>query len=234
VTLFADLDERRCIFATPGRDAATVEQFVADLSAHGGAPDNVVEVCQDMSETYFSGVLEHLPQAEITFDRYHVKAQLSEAVDKVRRAERREHGELLKGSRYLWLRRPENLSDKQRARLDELLRAPLKTTRAYNWALKFDAAYELPIDEAEHYLRAWVRGAKRSRLEPIIDFARLVEDHWLGIIRWYESRVSNGLLEGLNSLVQAAKRRARGYRSTRNYIAMIYLTVGKLDMRLPT
>ncbi|MFN2445119.1 MAG: transposase [Vicinamibacterales bacterium] len=55
---------------------------------------------------------------------------------------------------------------------------------------------------------------------------------WLGIIRWFASRVTNGLLEGLNSLVQAAKRCARGYRSTRNYIAMTYLTVGKLDLHV--
>jgi len=161
---------------------------------------------------------------------YHVKAQLTKAVDEVRRGERAEHGELLNRSRYLWLRNPSSLSDRQRERLDELLRHPLKTARAYRWMLKFDHAYELPADEAEHYLRAWCRGAKRSRLRPIVNFARMVEEYWLGIIRWFESRITNGLLEGLNSLVQAAKRRARGYRSTRNYIAMIYLTVGKLDL----
>jgi transposase len=122
------------------------------------------------------------------------------------------------------------LTDRQRDRLDELLRHRLKTARAYRWMLKFDHVYELPAGEAEHYLRTWCRGAKRSRLGPIIDFARMVEEYWLGIIRWFESRITNGLLEGLNSLVQAAKRRARGYRSTRNYIAMIYLTVGKLDL----
>ena len=57
----------------------------------------------------------------------------------------------------------------------------------------------------------------------------MIEEYWLGVTRWFVSRITNGLLEGLNSLVQAAKRRARGYRSTRNYIAMIYLTVGRLD-----
>jgi transposase len=71
-----------------------------------------------------SGALEHLPEAEITFDRYHVKAQLTKAVDQVRRAERAEHGELLKRSRYLWLRNPTRLTDRQRDRLDELLRHP--------------------------------------------------------------------------------------------------------------
>jgi transposase len=230
VTVFADIDRGAAIFATAGRDADTYEAFVADLEAHGGEAEQIVEVCQDMSEAFLSGALEHLPAAEITFDRYHVKAQLTKAVDQVRRAERAEHGELLKHSRYLWLRRPANLTDRQRDRLDALLRHPLKTARAYRWMLKFDHVYQLPPEEAEHYLRAWCRGARRSRLEPIIAFADLVEEYWLGIVRWFESRITNGLLEGLNSLVQAAKRRARGYRSTRNYIAMIYLTVGKLDI----
>jgi len=230
VSVFADIDRRAAIFVTPGRDAGTYRGFVDDLKAHGGDPAQISEVCQDLSEAFLSGALEHLPAAEITFDRYHVKAQLTKAVDEVRRGERAEHGELLNRSRYLWLRNPSSLSDRQRERLDELLRHPLKTARAYRWMLKFDHAYELPADEAEHYLRAWCRGAKRSRLRPIVNFARMVEEYWLGIIRWFESRITNGLLEGLNSLVQAAKRRARGYRSTRNYIAMIYLTVGKLDL----
>jgi transposase len=233
VTIFADLDRKRAIFATPGRDAQTVRAFTADLRAHGGHPDQIQEVCQDMSEAYLIGVLEELQEAEITFDRYHVKALLNKAVDDVRRVERGEHAQTLKRSRYLWLRRPENLTEKQRVRLDELLKLPLKTARAYNWALRFEQVYDLDAVEADPYLRRWLAGAKRSRLQPIIDFAYMVEDHWPGILRWFESQISNGLLEGLNSLVQSAKRRARGYRSTRNYIAMIYLTVGKLDMALP-
>jgi transposase len=234
VTLFADLDERRCVFATPGRDAATVERFAQDLRAHGGHPDQVTEVCQDMSEPYLIGVLEQLQEAEITFDRYHIKAQLNKVVDQVRIAERQEHRDTLKRSRYLWLRRPENLSKKQRARLDVLLELPLETARAYNWALRFEQVYDLTGEEAGAYLRHWIDGVQRSAIAPLIDFAAMVEDHWPGVLRWFESRISNGLLEGLNSLVQSAKRRARGYRSTRNYIAMIYLTVGKLNMALPT
>ena len=222
------------MFATPGRDAESGSRFVAELRAQGGEPEQLSEVCQEMSEPYLFGVLGKLLQAEISFDRYQVKAQLAQAVDQVGRGERKQQAELLKGSRYLWLRRPEKLNDKQRAGLDALLQQPLQTVRAYNWALKFDAVYELTGAEAEHYLRAWARGAVRSRLQPLIDSAHLVQAHWTGIHRWFQSRVSNGLREGLNSLVQAAKRRARGYRSTRNYIAMIYLTVGKLNLDLPT
>ena len=76
-------------------------------------------------------MFEHLAAAEITFDRYHVKAQLTRAVDEVRRAERSEHAELLRHTRYLWLRNPRNLSDRQAQRLGELLRMPLPTGRAY-------------------------------------------------------------------------------------------------------
>ncbi len=77
VSIFADLDEGRAIFATEGRDAAVYKRFVSDLEAHGGSAAQITEVCQDMSQSFLAGALEHLPEAQITFDRYHVKAQLS-------------------------------------------------------------------------------------------------------------------------------------------------------------
>jgi transposase len=231
VSVFADLDQARVVFATPGREANTYRRFAEDLAAHGGRAEQVREVCQDMSEAYLAGALKHLPCAEITFDRYHIKAQLTKAVDEVRKAERHEHADLLRHSRYLWLRNPANLTENQCQRLAELMRHPLKTARAYRWMLRFDAVYLInEPDQAAAYLRAFTRGARHSRLAPIIHFAQMVDEYWLGIVNWWHSRISNGLLEGLHSLVQAAKRRARGYRSTRNYIAMIHLTAGKLDI----
>lgn len=230
VSVFADLERRRVVYAIPGRDAPVVAGFAAELRAHGGAPEQIAEVCQDMSAAYRDGVAEHLPDAQITFDRFHLVKLLSEAVDQVRRTERAEQGALLRGSRYLWLRRPENLSARQRVRLDGLLGAPLRTVRAYRWRLSFDAIFDLPPAIAPMALERWRRGAMRSRLEPIKRFARTVAEHREGILRWRTTKISNGLLEGLHSLVQAAKRRARGYRSTENYIAMIYLVAGKLEL----
>ncbi len=102
--------------------------------------------------------------------------------------------------------------------------------RAYTLAQQFDSFYELTDpDTAEEYLRRWIAEVDASGLKPLIAFGRMLEDHWLGVIRWHHSRVSNGLLESLNSLIQAAKRRARGYRTNRNFIAMIYLIVGNLN-----
>jgi len=149
----------------------------------------------------------------------------------VRREEAPDRSELRR-TRYLWLKRPAKLTARQRADLAWLrVRSRgLRTARAYTWKLAFEAFYEHPAEEAEAYLERWWQGAVRSRLEPIKAFAYTVDDHWEGVVRWHRTRISNGVLEGINSLVQAAKRRARGYRTTRNLIAMIYLIAGKLEM----
>ena len=92
---------------------------------------------------------------------------------------------------------------------------------------------DLDPEQAHGYLRSWCYGAKRSRLQPIKDFVKLVETHWDGIVGWHDSRISNGLLEGTNSLIQAAKARARGYRSKTKMITIIYLIAGKLPNPSP-
>src|SRR5487761_1083592 len=231
VSVFCDLDpsERRAVFVTEGRDQQTVEQFAGFLADRGGDPGNITEVCQDMSGAYLAGVREHLKNAEVTFDRFHVKQKLSEAIDEVRRGEAKEHKELLKSTRYLWLKRPANLTARQQDWLDQLLTQPLATVCAYEHALRFDDFYQLDADAAEEYLRRWIEEVRSTDIEPLHAFADTLEAHWQGVIRWHHSLVSNGLLEGLNSLIQASKRRARGYRSNRNFIAMIYLIVGKLN-----
>ena len=185
---------------------------------------------QESDEVQAIPVELHRPQ--IVFDRFHVIAKANEAVDEVRRIESKTRPEL-KRSRYVWLKNESNLTVKQREKLTWLTRPSmqLKTTRAARWRDDFNGLYEQPTrDEAETYLRRWCYGAKRSRLEPIKEFVRMVEAHWEGIIAWQQSRLSNGLLEGTNSIVQAAKRRARGYRSKAKMITIIYLIAGKLPL----
>jgi transposase len=145
VSVFADLDagERRAVFVGEGRDQQTVEQFAGFLQEHGGDCGQISEVCQDMSKAYLAGVRDQFDNAQVTFDRYHVKQKLSEAIDAVRRAEAKQHKQLLKGTRYLWLKRPDNLTVKQLDWLDQLLLQPLETVRAWELALKFDDFYEL-------------------------------------------------------------------------------------------
>jgi len=100
--------------------------------------------------------------------------------------------------------------------------------------LAFQALYEQPSTEAgAAFLKRWYFWAAHSRLPPMIDAAHTVKRHRDGILRWFQSRIANGLIEGINSLVQAAKAKACGYRSIRNLKAMVYLLTGKLDLKLP-
>jgi transposase len=232
ITLFVDIDQARVLFAAEGKDAATVAAFAEDLAAHGGNPAAIVEVCIDMSPAFIKGVAESLPEAAVTFDKFHAVKIINDAVDQVRRAEQKQQG-VLRGTRYIWLRNPNNLSERQRTTLESLPTRHLKTARAYQIRLAFQELYDQPSEAAASYLKKWYFWATHSRLEPVIDAARTVKRHWDGILRWFDSKIANGLIEGINSLVQAAKAKARGYRSIRNLKAMVYLVAGKLDLRLP-
>jgi transposase len=233
VTLCVDIDQARVLFATEGRDASTIAAFADDLVAHGGDAEAISEVCIDMSPAFIKGVGESLPRAEITFDKFHAVKIINDAVDAVRRAEQKREV-LLRGTRYIWLRNPDNLSQRQRDTLDDLPIRHLKTGRAYQIRLAFQDLYDQPSTEAAaDYLKKWYFWATHSRLAPMIEAARTIKRHWDGILRWFDSKIANGLIEGINSLVQAAKAKARGYRSMRNLKAMIYLLAGKLDLQLP-
>jgi transposase len=233
VTLFVDIDQARVVFATEGNDAATIAAFADDLTAHGGDRDAISQVCIDMSPAFIKGIAENLPNAAITFDKFHAVKIINDAVDQVRRNEQKEQS-LLRGTRYLWLRNPQTLSDRQRTTLGGLPTRHLKTARAYQIRLAFQDLYHQPsVQAGASYLKKWYFWATHSRIEPIIAAARTVKRHWNGILQWFDSKIANGLIEGINSLVQAAKAKARGYRTTRNLKAIIYLLAGKLDMQLP-
>lgn len=234
VSLFVDIDKRRVLFVTEGRGADTVGKFADDLEAHNGDASHVKQVCIDMSGAFIKGVTENLTEAEITFDKFHAVKLVNDAVDQVRRAESKGRPEL-KRSRYLWLRNEPSLSADSRATLAALTRLHLKTARAYQIRLAFQEIYQQPSRPwGELFLDRWYSWAIRSRLDPIKEAARTIMRHRDGILSWFDSRIANGLIEGINSLVQAAKAKARGYRSTRTLKAITYLIAGKLDLRLPT
>jgi transposase len=235
VSLFVDLDGPRVLFATDGKDASTVKRFKQDLVDHGGDPSAIEEMCCDMSPAFISGVEKQFPEAQLTFDKFHVMKIINDAVDQVRREEIKDRPELT-GTRYIWLKNQKNLKLSQTQLLDQLTikKLNLKTSRAYHIRLNFQELFQQPADEAEAFLKRWYFWATHSRLEPIIKAAKTIKNHWDGVLRWFTSKINNGILEGINSLIQAAKARARGYRTKRNLITMIYLIAGKLDFDLPT
>lgn len=235
VTVFMDLDESKVLFVTEGKDAETVEAFREDLVAHGGLPGQIKEVCCDMSRAFISGVETVFEEAHITFDKFHLVKIVNDAVDEVRRQEKKERPELLR-TRYLWLKNPDKLKPEQVEELAglRLKTLNLKTARAYQLRLSFQDLFNLPAVKSEDFLQKWYFWATHSRLEPMIQAAKTIKAHSDGVLRWFHSQINNGILEGVNSLIQAAKAKARGYRSARNLITIIYLIAGKLKLALPT
>ena len=234
ITLFVDLKKRRNIFITEGKDNTTVKRFAEDFKEHNGDIDNIKNVSCDMSPAFIKGVKENLPKAEITFDKFHILKIINEAVNTVRKQEVGTN-KLLKGTKYIWLKNYDNLTVKQKEQLDELTMSNMniKTMRAYNIRQSFQDIYLADTQEKFiELLNKWYYWATHSQLEPIKKAAKTIKNHWDGIVKWYESKINNGILEGLNSVIQAAKSKARGYKTFKNYKIIVYLLTGKLDFSL--
>jgi transposase len=232
ITLFVDLEEKRTVFVTDGKDHETVERFAADLRRHGGEEEQIEFVSADMSPAFIKGVNENLPKAEITFDKFHVIKGINDAVNQVRIEEVCSQP-VLRKKRFVVLKNNANLTDNQRIALEEIKLSSLnlKTYRALRIREAFQEIYQIAEtkDDFEKLLRKWYYWATHSRLEPIKKVARTIKSHWDGIVAWIKSRVNNGILEGLNSVLQATKAKARGYRNVRYFRTTAYLLTGKFD-----
>jgi transposase len=185
----------------------------------------------DMSPPFIKGAKSNFPNAQIIFDKFHVIKLLNEAVDEVRRQEQKTCVDL-KLTRYIWLKNEKNLTASQKEKLAKLKDCHLDTAKAYRMKLAFYQVFRYQKLLGQFALEDWLIWASRCRLKPIMDVAKTIKAHYDGIIRWFSSKLNNGLLEGINSVFQAAKRKARGYRSTKNIIAMIYLLHGKLNFTI--
>lgn len=231
ITLFVDIDSKRILFATEGKDSNVLKKFKQFLEEKGIDFENITEVCSDMSPAFKKGVETEFPKASITYDKFHVMKIVNEALDAVRRAEQQEDP-VLKKTRYLWLKNEQNLSEKQKATFLNLKDTNLKTARAYRLKLSLQNLWTKTKWLAPIYFDEWYQWAVRSQLKPMVKAAKSLKEHKSGILRWFTTNMTNGFLEGINSLIQAAKRKARGYRTTENFIAMAYATVNKLDINV--
>lgn len=233
MTSFGDLAASRVVFLGEGRKRGVVQDFVRDLESRGVDPGQIEIVCCDMWDPYLSGIGESLKQARVVFDRFHVMNQLNKAIERVRWEEQREN-KALKKSRFLWLKNPENLTPKQEARLQALKRLDLKTARAYQIKLALARFWEIADPaEAISYLKRWYFWATHSRLKPVIYAARTIKAYWQGIINFLDARVTNGMIEGLNSKIKTAMKRAYGFKHVGYLRTIIYLVAGRLTFSYP-
>ncbi|GAB1384894.1 ISL3-like element ISMac21 family transposase [Melaminivora sp.] len=244
ITVVHDLDAKRLLFATEGREHATVQAFVQDLQAHGGQATQIEHVCQDMSAAYLKGVRETLPQAVISFDRFHVVALANKAMDEVRKDELRQTPQAVaqaldndtqarKGLGWGMRKNPDGWTQTQATAMHWLQRSNLKAASAWRMKMGLREVYakaQIHNDSLQAYndLQRWLGWARRSRLKPFMRLAGTITAHLAGVVNGMLGKRTNAYVEAMNGLLQQVKRAARGFRTAKNFIAIAHLRMGRL------
>ena len=233
ISSMVDLDGHRVLEVVEGRthrDAdGLFETFSQEQRGH------IEAVAMDMWPAYVRSVESNAPEAEIVFDRFHIKKALNDAVDQTRRAEhrrlRKAGDETLTRSKYLWLKNPENLSDEQADAFAALRKGELKTARAYAIKQLFEEFYECEdAEEAIGFFKRWNGWASRCRIPAVVKVAKRIKRHLARMLTWFTHRISNSMAEGFNSRIQSLKSAARGFRSFENYRTRILFFCGRLEL----
>lgn len=217
LTVVLDLESGRVVHVGHGKGADALKSFWKRLRASHA---RVRAVAMDMSLAYAAAVRKCLPQAVIVFDHFHIVKLFNDKLSDLRRDLQREaedamHKKVLKGTRWLLLKNPENLDDKrrERERLDEALRlnAPLAT--AYYLKEDLRQIWEQPDKAtARRVLDDWIVRAEGSGIRVLHKFAQTLRAYRNGILAWYDYRISTGPLEGTNNKIKTMKRQAYGFR----------------------
>lgn len=231
VTNVYDLSTRRLLWSGEGRSKETLRRF---FDEHASSLKNTVKgVCCDMWRPYIEMISEHLPEATLVFDKFHIIQHLLKVVDRVRAEEARElrktNPDILVRTRYMWLKNPENLTDKQRARLGSLEKLNLRINRAYLLKESFREFYNYKRKgHARRYLKKWFWWATHSQIKPMRDFAWTLRRHEEGILAYFDERISNGAVEGMNNKAKVVSHRCYGFRTATTYITALYHCLGDL------
>ena len=231
ITLAADATERRVIAVAEGRGADSIAQLTTELQSRHCPAEQITSVSIDMSPAFIRGCAEHLPNARVTFDKFHVIGHANAAVDRMRRIEQRSD-KSLKGMRWSLLKNRASLKPEAAADLYALIArmATVRTARAWVYKEQLrEILQRKQINVARDMLKHWCTCVMRSKVEPMKEVAAMVRRHLEGIVAWAQTRQTNGFLEALNGLFQAAKRRARGFTRFTTIRTVIFLIAGKLD-----
>ena len=236
VSLFIDADQRSVKDVEQGRDGSTIDRFAAYLALKGGDPSKIKGVTSDLSKSYLPAIERNFEGAEHTVDKFHIKKMLIDAMDEVRKDEQKETANkrtLFLGRRLFML--PESkMTAVQRVTLQEMSKMYPKTGRAFRIVAALDEFYKSrDVEEAEKRFDSLCSWMRRCRLEPMKETAKSLKKHKNRIINYFRNRLTNAICEGINSMIQAAKRKARGYRTFEGFATMIYIVAGKLDIEDP-
>ena len=234
LTVVYDLERRVLLWVGDERTEEAVKPFFTKEMGPRRCRTLQV-VCMDMWAAYANLVREHAPNAQILFDRFHIVKHLNEAVDAVRRDLWRrltaKERTTFKGTRWLLLKNPWNLTGNQKERLSTLVQWNTPLVRAWYLKEAFQLfwTYKQPW-RAKQHLTKWINSAMRSKLQPFKKFAQMLRSHLDGILPWTKIRVSNAAVEGMNNKIKSISHRSFGFRTAENFIAAIYHCCARLPL----
>lgn len=215
----------------------TEETFSKFFDELGEEKSKLIEyVCSDMWKPYLKVIRKRLKQATHILDRFHIMARLNKAIDKVRAEEHRQMKQdgfepLLTSSRWLLLKRPENLTDKQEAKLSDLLAYNLKSIRAYLLKEEFQLLWKyVSPGWAGKFIDRWTTRVMRSKIEPMKKEAKTIRKHKDLILNYFRAKkaLSSGVVEGLNNKVKLTMRKSYGFRTFKAIEIALYHSLGHL------
>lgn len=227
VTLVLDLDSGAVVHVGEGKSGDALQAFWKRLRSSGA---KIRAVATDMSPAYIDAVTTHLPKAALVFDRFHVMKLFNDKLSDLRRELYREatdmlHRKVLKGTRWLLLKRPENLDPlhNEPARLQEALKLNQPLATAYYLKEQLGEVWEQEDqDEARTFLLDWIQQAETSGIRMLQKFAQTLRGHAWGILAYYDYPISTGPLEGTNNKIKTMKRQAYGFRDSEFLKLKIY------------
>ena len=215
----------------------TLESFERFFTYIGKERAEQIEfVCSDMWKPYLTLIAKHCTNALNIFDRFHVVAKLNKAIDEIRTHEatrlvRDGYKPVLHRSRWCLLKRPKNLTAKQRVTLRDVLRYNLQSVRAYLLKEYFQKLWDYKsVHHAGKFLDAWCTDAMRSKIDPLKKFAKMVRRHRPLLLNYFRAKkaFSSGIVEGLNNKAKTTIRKSYGFRTFRATELALYHTLGKL------
>lgn len=229
VTNFVDAQSRELLLMVEGRRAEAVGEFVEALKVRGGEPAQIKWVGLDMSGAYKAGVEKYLPNAERSFDHFHIMQLAGNALDEVRRKVQGDCSDL-KGARWTILGNESNKSDEELELRRVIASAYPKLGRAMGLR---ELLQDVLAERSEEGLRGWYHWACRCKLQPFQKLAQTIKRHWDGILGFFKSGITSAAIEAINGKIQLAKRMARGFRNFEFFRAVSYLKAAKLSFDLP-
>jgi len=239
LTVVVDHDTGRLVWAAAGRDRKTVERFLDDLGEE--RCKQITLVSCDMAGWIAGPVADRLPGAVRCVDPFHVIQLATDALDEIRREvwnDARRGGETaaakdLKGARYALWKNPENLTDRQQAKLADIQKTNKPLYRAYLLKEQLRQIYRLPADAAIALLDEWIAWARRCRLAPFVKLAKTITRQRAGIVAAIKHGLSNARVEAINTQIRMLTRRAFGFHSPDALIALAMLSLSGLCPPLP-